>query len=940
MRPISLKMSAFGPYKDEVYIDFTKFDGNGIFLITGDTGSGKTTIFDAICFALYGVASGSNRNKNSFRSDFSSNERKTFVKLIFMHKGIKYEIERSPSYMRKKIRGEGMTQVSGDASMVYSDRVVTGDANVTEECIKILGLNASQFKQISMIAQGEFLKLLLAKSSDRALIFRKIFDTYIYKSISDKLKDKYLDKKREYEDMGININSLRDNLIINSDIDYKDINIEELLNLVSIQNIKDEKRICELNKGKDKLFKDIQKIVSDIDSAKMINDNLDKYKKVKTEIDLKKNIEKDINLKREIVKKNKDIYDNIIPIYNEINKFKETINNKKNEIKDTKDKLKIVNSNYKDICEKYKNISKLQDDVNKWKVELTGYNNSLSIIEEIKDLNYNLDIKKNIYNLLLINNYNDVLDKFEMVRGIQDKYKSESDKFNVYKDKYNKLSKRYNRDYNKFINCQAGIIASGLKDNDPCPVCGSLNHPKLAKLDNNYITKVDLDNEQLELEECQKELEVITNSVSSLKKEYEYKLDELNNYNEEEIKKDVKECQKNVKEYIDVSKYNLDDVSSNINNIKAQVDAKSSLLGKDIDIDDVNSKIDEINKLINKNIEEIKNINNEYEIVGKEKVKLESIILTIIKEVELLNKDVKDKEQIYVDSYKKLGYSKMEDYLKVMVEEVTYSNYEKEVNDYDKGLALLLKEVEVLKNIIKDKKYVNIDDLVNNKKVFDKELNDIELSLKNINNRLNNNIMIYNKIKDAYDKIKETEKMLSVYEDLSNTANGNIKGKNKLEFEQYVQASYFDKVIVSANKRFSYMTDSRYLLLRKKESNKISDKLGLEIEIFDNYTGKKRDVTSLSGGESFKASLSLALGISDVIQEYAGGIVVDVMFIDEGFGSLDNDSLESAISAIIKLSDNNKLVGIISHVNELKDRIDKKIIVKKSNKGSVVDIVV
>ena len=940
MRPISLKMSAFGPYKDEVYIDFTKFDGNGIFLITGDTGSGKTTIFDAICFALYGVASGSNRNKNSFRSDFSSNERKTFVKLIFMHKGIKYEIERSPSYMRKKIRGEGMTQVSGDASMVYSDRVITGDANVTEECIKILGLNASQFKQISMIAQGEFLKLLLAKSSDRALIFRKIFDTYIYKSISDKLKDKYLDKKREYEDMGININSLRDNLIINSDIDYKDINIEELLNIVSIQNIKDEKRICELNKGKDKLFKDIQKIVSDIDSAKMINDNLDKYKKVKTEIDLKKNIEKDINIKREIVKKNKDIYDNIIPIYNEIIKFKETINNKKNEIKDTKDKLKIVNSNYKDICEKYKNISKLQDDVNKWKVELTGYNNSLSIIEEIKDLNDNLDIKKNIYNLLLINNYNDVLDKFEMVRGIQDKYKSESDKFNVYKDKYNKLSKRYNRDYNKFINCQAGIIASGLKDNDPCPVCGSLNHPKLAKLDNNYITKVDLDNEQLELEECQKELEVITNSVSSLKKEYEYKLDELNNYNEEEIKKDVKECQKNVKEFIDVSKYNLDEVSSDISTIKAQVDAKSSLLGKDIDIDDVNNKIDEINKLINKNIEEIKNINNEYEIVGKEKVKLESIILTIIKEVELLNKDVKDKEQIYVDSYKKLGYSKMEDYLKVMVEEDTYSNYEKEVNDYEKGLALLLKEVEVLKNIIKDKKYVNIVDLVNNKKVFDKELNDIELSLKNINNRLNNNIMIYNKIKDAYDKIKETEKMLSVYEDLSNTANGNIKGKNKLEFEQYVQASYFDKVIVSANKRFSNMTDSRYLLLRKKESNKISDKLGLEIEIFDNYTGKKRDVTSLSGGESFKASLSLALGISDVIQEYAGGIVVDVMFIDEGFGSLDNDSLESAISAIIKLSDNNKLVGIISHVNELKDRIDKKIIVKKSNKGSVVDIVV
>ena len=196
MKPINIKICAFGPYKDEVNIDFTKFYDSGIFLITGDTGSGKTTIFDAICFALFGTASGSNRGKNSFRSDFALDEVKTYVVLEFIHKGINYKIERNPSYMRKKKRGDGYTQVSGDASMVYLDQVITGEKNVTDKCIEILGINAMQFKQISMIAQGEFLKLLLAKPGERADIFRKVFDTYIYRDISDGLKKKYLDTKR------------------------------------------------------------------------------------------------------------------------------------------------------------------------------------------------------------------------------------------------------------------------------------------------------------------------------------------------------------------------------------------------------------------------------------------------------------------------------------------------------------------------------------------------------------------------------------------------------------------------------------------------------------------------------------------------------------------------------------------------------------------------
>ena len=206
MRPIKLVISAFGPYRDEVVIDFEKLGSSGIYLITGETGSGKTTIFDAISFALYGEASGSRRENSSFRSDFAKDDVKTFVKLIFVHKEVIYEIERVPKYMRKKLRGDGFTTVTGDATLLYLDKVISGDKNVNDKVIEILGINVKQFKQIVMIAQGEFLELLLAKPKDRAAIFRHIFDTSIYKNISDSLKSKYLEIKREYEDSSLSLN--------------------------------------------------------------------------------------------------------------------------------------------------------------------------------------------------------------------------------------------------------------------------------------------------------------------------------------------------------------------------------------------------------------------------------------------------------------------------------------------------------------------------------------------------------------------------------------------------------------------------------------------------------------------------------------------------------------------------------------------------------------
>lgn len=938
MKPISIKISAFGPYKDEVVIDFTKFDDNGIFLITGDTGSGKTTIFDAICFALFGTASGSNRDKSSFRSDFASDDVKTFVILKFIHKGIIYKIERNPSYMRKKKRGDGFTQVSGDATLTYLNEVITGDKNVTDKCIEILGINAVQFKQISMIAQGEFLKLLLAKPSERASIFRKIFDTYIYKDISDTLKIKYLEIKRKYEDVRISIDNLVDSVILNEDIDRDDINVLEFLNLVSKVICKDIDEEKKLEENKTNLANKIQNITSDIKNASLINDSFDKYETIINELKRELINQKDIDIKRELLVKNKNIKDKIISIYDEVLRIEKLIKTKSCELAENIKLSKDVNSHYNEILDKYKNLDLERKKLDDLRLNLNEWERKLPIFLEIDELNKELDGKRNIYNLLKLQELNKISKKIEDNENLNNKYLQEKNMFILVKNEYNELSNKYNLLYNQFINCQAGIIAANLDEGCPCPVCGSLDHPQKATIDGDYVTRDELDAEKEKLEICQKKLEDISGKVSILSKELDFSNEEIKEFDIVDVNKKIEICKNDIVLDVDVSKYKINDIEKDISYIKASIDSKISLIKDDNTEEFIKEKIEKIKLEIKKKLKYIEDVNGNYDEISGRKTSIDSVIKVLEKEIEEFKKELEIKNKEYVDSYKKLGYGSEDDYLNIRLTDEKYAEYEDDVNCYDEKIKDLNSQLKALEEFIKDKKRIDISNLECDRDNKNVELSEIELSLKNIHSKINNNKIVYDKLNSVYKNVQSLEKELAIYENLSNTANGNIKGKNKLEFEQYVQASYFDNVLKSANVRFSYMTDSRYLLARKIESLKISDKLGLELEVIDNYTGKRREITSLSGGESFKASLALALGMSDVIQSYSGGIVVETMFIDEGFGSLDSESLESAMNAIMMLSNNDRLIGIISHVNELKDRIDKKIIVKKSSCGSSVSV--
>lgn len=939
MRPINVTISAFGPYKDQVYIDFTQFD-NGIFLITGDTGSGKTTIFDAICFALFGIASGSNRGKSSFRSDFADDDVKTFVILEFIHKNISYKVTRSLGYMRKKKRGEGYTQVSGDASCEYLDNVITGDKYVTEKCEEILGINSSQFKQISMIAQGEFLKLLLAKPGDRAEIFRKIFDTYIYRDISDSLKRKYLDVKSEYEKVGMVIDNLKESFIVDDDVMLNDRDIKEFFDIISKVICKDKEKEDKLDEEKTNILNKIQNITNDISNANLINDSFDKYETVDKSLKILMNEKDNIDNKRLIVNKNKEIMDKVIPCYNEVLRLDNLIKDKDSDLVDNKKLYSEVEQEYTDVLDEYNNLNLSRKKIDVLKLDLSKLENMLPLFLELDSLNKELMEKRNIYNLLELNSLNDLLKLVDDNKKLNNDYLEKKASLLKIKDKYNKLASDYNLMYNKFIDSQAGIIASDLKDNCPCPVCGSLDHPNPASLDGDYISKHDLDLIKEKLDNCQVELDKSSEEVNSLGQKLEISNNEVKDIDVNDLYSKL-DNYSNVKDKgIDVSEYNISDIVKEISYIEASIDSKSSLINDEDTEELVNEKISKVSLEIERVNKYINDVTSKYEELLSKKTSLESVIDVINKELDKLNSDRKIASLKYSSSYKSLGYVLEKDYLSVKLDDEICASYELEISNYDKKVDDLNSRLNTLSEVIKDKERIDVSSLKEKKCQMDNELSEIELSLKNVHSKYSNNKIVYDKLESVYKKYEKIEDELAIYEDLSNTANGNIKGKNKLEFEQYVQASYFDNVLVSANKRFSYMTDSRYLLSRKIEATKVSDKLGLELEVIDNYTGKRREITSLSGGESFKASLSLALGMSDVIQSYSGGVVVDTMFIDEGFGSLDNDSLESAMNAILMLSDSDKLIGIISHVDELKDRIDKKIVVKKTNCGSNVSVVV
>lgn len=893
MKPLNLKMSAFGPYKNEVEINFKKLGTNNIFLITGDTGAGKTTIFDAISYALFNEVSGSNRPITSLRSKFATIE-DTYVELEFEHKGKEYKIRRVPEYERTKKTGEGTTKNIADAYLEYEDKIITGVKNVNDKIIELIGINAKQFKQISMLAQGEFIKILFAESKDRTEIFRKIFETNIYEQISTNLSILSTETKKDVDRLKTifqtntsNIRWIEKPVAIDL-IDLKKItklDIDEILNLIEKEIQTNKEKVKEEEKENEKLKKEIEKLREKIKKIEEQNEKVKKYKQYLEENKELKEKAKEIKEKEANIEISQSILQKVMP-------RQQIVNEKQKELKNNMNKRQVLEKEIKDgeiIEQENKNkIIKL----NELKEILEGYKN-------IKEKS------KNIEDMFLL------ITQIEKDQKNKEKYVKQYEELN---NQYIEMDKQYKEEEDKFFREQAGIIAQRLEKGKPCPVCGSIEHPNKAIKNDDVLSEEELKKLEEEKNKLENKRNTIKNETISLNAKIEATIKMIPESNKQDF--NLQDFEKQINETKDKQELEIQNLKESFENICLVLTKKKE------NIDKIN--FDETKQIIEKQINEQNNKLLENRVKLKE---CNALIETQEKSLELA-------QQEYLNAIKELGFKDEKNYKEKTLKEADIEKIKQEIEQYKEKVTTIKTRLEDVKKELKEKEIVDVTQDI-------EQLEQSSQKQKEAEKQINNKKASISFNKDTNKKLKETaieliykmDKMAKI-EELAKIANGTANRKTKITFEQYVQATYFDMVISEANKRLLSMTDNRYLLIRKKKADKISEKIGLDLNVIDNYNGQERDVKSLSGGESFKAALSLALGLSDVIQSYSGGVLVDTLFIDEGFGTLDAESREQAINTLVNLAGSNKLIGIISHVEELQERIDKKIIVEKGQDGS------
>lgn len=853
MRLKKLTMQAFGPFKDKMIIDFVtnKID-QGLLLITGDTGAGKTTIFDAISFALYGESSGEVRKINSFRSDWASPEVETFVELEFYHNHKEYTVKRSPEYMRKSKRGDGFTKQPATAEFEINGRKEVKTTTVTNEITSLIGLDYKQFRQVAMLSQGEFTKFLLASSDEKTSIFRKIFGTALYSNIMLKLKEDLVLKEQTYNQTKANIEKTKGKL---ENINYEALTNEELI-IELDKKIEDKSAKLETVRNKrEQLNENVKKKTVELNEIEKTNQKIDTLETKKENLKVLNENNQNIEEEKNLLEYNINVVPKIKNVMMLIEKEEKTEKEHRENLQNCYLKLENINKQKKVKEEEFKKLETFPD-------RLESANNIISKITE--------DIKK-------YENYNRLTLDFSKN---QEQMKISFQKYEQENKKLEQMRKEY------YLN-EAFLLSETLEEGKACPVCGSKEHPhKAIKQDNSY-DKEDIERQNHIVSEAFKNNKIYETRYESL-------MDEINELN--------------VDENIDVDKL--------------------------------------LSELIVRKENETKNlmtIKAEYETLSKEKNKLASSLIELNKEIEIhestiekakleLHRLEKELSNIY-HSYQ----TNKEIYEKNKLEDNKRKELEEKIKAYDNEKNSCTSIIDMLSKELEGKVKVNIEEKSITLKTLTEEFQKVDEVYLSLNNQLEKLKENTKEMKEYVNHYKKELNEYQIIKGLSDTANGKLVGKQRITFENYVQSYYLNSVLTEANKRLSKMTDGRYDLRRKEVSSTLTEKLGLEFSIFDAYTGKEREVSSLSGGEKFKAALSLALGLSDSISMYAGGIKIDALFVDEGFGSLDAESLNQALNTLSDLATDDKLVGIISHVSELISRIDKKIVVKK-NSSSTLEI--
>lgn len=918
MKPIKLTVSAFGPYADEKVIDFESLGESGIYLITGDTGAGKTTIFDAITFALFGSASGSTRDASMFRSKYAEPTVPTFVELEFENHGKIYKVRRNPEYRRPRTRGEGMTDEKANAELIFPDgrQPVTKTTEVTEAIKELLGFDKNQFTQIAMIAQGDFMKLLTADTETRRTILRDIFKTKIYLDIQESINcfaNEINDKYKKLKDStvqyikGICVDEKSDfyfeSMRINAALLKNSFPFDAALVLTENVLAEDEKLSGIIDKELAEINKKIQEIDTLLGIAEVIEKatadisrlEADKVIAVAELETAKKDYEEKASLKTAV----ESFGERIATLRASAEKYatQTALNKSLDEIKKS---LTLKNGKESVLEKKKASTEKTIESLKKEQGMLKG--------SDAKLLELKTSLDKNTRRRAELKNIYSDIKKYVTARTEQKKY---ADEYSEAAIKFKTAQNAYNCTEKAFLDAQAGILAQKLNDGEKCPVCGSASHPQPAILAESAPSEDDVKEAKSSYETAHKNMIDLSEKANGKKIEADGLWDKIK------------------EQTADFGDLEADKLSEEVIAAGKVAAANIETLTVGIEVCEKNiMRLNEIENELPNDEASLKQISDELAVSRSDVASDTATLSEIEKQLAKINKTL---EFDSIDSLNKeiTGTEKKKISLEQDIE-LSKKNLEKS----EKRVAELTGSIEALKKNLAEKSLTDTkQELSEHRLVLENEIATVTERRDKTISRIEANKTVMDSLKTNFDELLKTEAEYKVASALAATASGTISGKEKISFETYVQATYFDRIIRRANILLMDMTGGQYELKRREAVNNIKLKSGLELDVIDHYNGSERSVKSLSGGESFKAALALALGLSNEIQSMAGGIQIDSMFIDEGFGSLDAESLDQAIKVLNRLSDGSRIVGIISHVEELKNRIEKQIVVTKDKTG-------
>lgn len=924
MKPLKLTMSAFGSYAGKNVIDFTG-QQQGIFLITGDTGAGKTTIFDAITYALYNQTSGGERNGNMMRSQYARPETETYVELEFLYRGQTYRVRRNPDYKITKTLKNGKIReqkVPHSVELTLPDGTVFPEKkNATDaKIIEILGLTADQFSQIVMIAQGDFLKLLYTKSDERKMIFSKLFRTDIYWKIQENLRRKSMEmderiqeNDRAFEQEKSRIIPLPESEELPLDELVERLR-ERLKDALKEQNLR-RANVEELNKKITK-YEEINKLFRSLEKIRQTGKELEarqaESKERRQQIENARKADKVLVAEQQNLRQQQEVEQSAQAIA----KMTETLANDQEMFETLKTQQQEAEAKQK----------REAADIQK---KMLALEQSFPSYEALQNARSEEQQAKKVWEDLGKISEESFHKKKAGIAALKEQQKRQEQVVEQTKKNWEQTSlsasesaKHYEHMYEAFLKEQAGILAENLSAGCPCPVCGSTVHPDPAKLSDHAVT-------ELEVEQAKK-----TRAAAEEKRDLAYAAFEAEKTEKQKLAQAVEKEEADFVLAQTIAKQQRKEAEQNyvsLQKIAEQIREKLVYPS----LAEAKKQYAAMQKALAAAEQEIERKRQKVSELAEAMNTLKGQKLAEEENQKTAKKLAVKTEKEYAKLLEKSGFVSEETYHLAILPERSRSKLEREEKEYESQCLRQQSEQKLLEKQVSGKTYTDTTELNEQLKAEKQALKEAEKTYMELHTAYENDRSVLQNCAVYLEKGKKLESEDQVIKSLSKTANGRLSGSAKIDFETYIQRQYFKQIIHEANKRLLTMSNHQFILKLKEEANtgrKTNE--GLDLSVYSLVTDSERDVKTLSGGESFLAALAMALGLSDIVERSAGAIHPDMMFIDEGFGSLDAQSRQQAIEVLGELAGDSRMVGIISHVTELKEQIDRKLVVSRTDKGS------